>query len=156
MTTRLDPSRVVRAPRGPQRSCRSWLTEAAYRMIQNNLDPEVAEHPQALVVYGGIGRAARDWESFDAILATLRRLEEPDLVVALVGVARLRLVDVPDQQARTRKRLVESGLLPVFNKEVFSRACCPCKNFIDVGCCGCLGNRFIHKGPCHLRGRDPP
>ena len=56
---RIDTRRVIRAPRGSERSCKSWLTEAAYRMIQNNLDPEVAEHPQALVVYGGIGRAAR-------------------------------------------------------------------------------------------------
>ena len=65
---RLDPSRSIRAPRGSELSCRSWLTEAAYRMIQNNLDPEVAERPEELVVYGGIGRAARDWKSYDAIL----------------------------------------------------------------------------------------
>jgi len=55
---RFDPARVIRAPRGPELSCKSWLTEAAYRMIQNNLDAEVAENPQSLVVYGGIGRAA--------------------------------------------------------------------------------------------------
>ena len=66
--------RVVRAPRGTQLTCRSWLTEAAYRMIQNNLDPEVAEHPEDLVVYGGIGRAARNWECFDKILEVLKRL----------------------------------------------------------------------------------
>ncbi len=60
--------RTVRAPRGAQLTCKSWLTEAAYRMIQNNLDPEVAERPQDLVVYGGRGQAARDWDSFDAIL----------------------------------------------------------------------------------------
>ncbi|HMV65253.1 MAG TPA: urocanate hydratase [Myxococcota bacterium] len=82
---RLDPTRVVRAPRGPERSCRSWLTEAAYRMIQNNLDPEVAEHPAALVVYGGIGRAARDWASFDAILATLRRLGDDETLLVQSG-----------------------------------------------------------------------
>jgi len=82
---RLDPSRVIRAPRGPERSCRSWLTEAAYRMLQNNLDPEVAEHPQALVVYGGIGRAARDWASFDAILASLRRLAEDETLLVQSG-----------------------------------------------------------------------
>ena len=61
---RLDPTRVVRAPRGTQLHCKNWVTEAAYRMIQNNLDPEVAENPQHLVVYGGIGRAARDWACF--------------------------------------------------------------------------------------------
>jgi urocanate hydratase len=82
---RLDPTRVVRAPRGAERSCKSWLTEAAYRMIQNNLDPEVAEHPAALVVYGGIGRAARDWACFDTILATLRRLEDDETLLVQSG-----------------------------------------------------------------------
>ena len=67
-------ARTVRAPRGATLTCRSWLTEAPFRMIQNNLDPEVAENPAELVVYGGIGRAARNWECFDAILATLKRL----------------------------------------------------------------------------------
>ena len=71
---RHDPSRSIRAPRGSMLSCRSWLTEAPFRMLQNNLDPDVAERPQDLVVYGGIGRAARDWASFDAILDTLRTL----------------------------------------------------------------------------------
>src|SRR5258708_13468757 len=65
---------VVRSPRGSTLTCRSWLTEAPFRMIQNNLDPEVAENPAELVVYGGTGRAARNWECFDAILATLKRL----------------------------------------------------------------------------------
>src|SRR5690606_3464211 len=73
---RHDPSRSIRAPRGSELTCRSWLTEAAYRMIQNNLDPDVAERPEDLVVYGGIGRAARDWASYDAILASLRNLGE--------------------------------------------------------------------------------
>ena len=73
--TRLDRSRIIRAARGTTLSARSWLTEAPLRMLMNNLDPEVAERPEELVVYGGIGRAARDWESFDAIVATLRRLE---------------------------------------------------------------------------------
>jgi urocanate hydratase len=68
-------NRTIRAPRGTQLTCKSWLTEAAFRMIQNNLDPEVAEHPEDLVVYGGIGRAARNWECFDAILESLKRLE---------------------------------------------------------------------------------
>ncbi len=82
---RLDPSRVIRAPRGTALTCRSWLTEAAYRMIQNNLDPEVAEHPQHLVVYGGIGRAARDWPSFDRILATLRELRDDESLLIQSG-----------------------------------------------------------------------
>ncbi|WP_426115171.1 urocanate hydratase [Massilia sp. PWRC2] len=72
---RFDPARVISAPRGSTLSCKSWQTEAAYRMLQNNLDAAVAEHPQHLVVYGGIGRAARDWACFDQILASLRLLE---------------------------------------------------------------------------------
>jgi urocanate hydratase len=79
------PGRVVRAPRGPRLSCRSWQTEAAYRMIQNNLDPEVAEDPERLVVYGGIGRAARDWACFDAILAALRELSEEETLLVQSG-----------------------------------------------------------------------
>ncbi|MCC2956836.1 urocanate hydratase [Massilia sp. IC2-477] len=82
---RFDPSRVIRAPRGSQLSCKSWLTEAAYRMIQNNLDNEVAENPQALVVYGGIGRAARNWECFDQILASLRELEDDQTLLIQSG-----------------------------------------------------------------------
>jgi urocanate hydratase len=82
---RLDTSRVIRAPRGSQLNCRNWITEAAYRMIQNNLDPEVAEDPQRLVVYGGIGRAARDWESFDQILASLRDLHEDETLLIQSG-----------------------------------------------------------------------
>ena len=65
--TRIDNARIIRAPRGSELSAKSWLTEAPLRMLMNNLDPEVAENPQELVVYGGIGRAARDWESFDRI-----------------------------------------------------------------------------------------
>ena len=73
--SRVDTSRVIRAPRGTTLSARSWQTEAPLRMLMNNLDPDVAERPSELVVYGGIGRAARDWESFDRIVATLKRLE---------------------------------------------------------------------------------
>ncbi len=76
---------VVRAPRGTALSCRSWLTEAAFRMIQNNLDPEVAENPAELVVYGGIGKAARNWECFDAILATLKRLGDDESLLIQSG-----------------------------------------------------------------------
>ncbi len=82
---RRDETRVIRAPRGTTLSCKSWLTEAPYRMIQNNLDPEVAENPQALVVYGGIGRAARNWACFDAILASLRTLEDDDTLLIQSG-----------------------------------------------------------------------
>jgi urocanate hydratase len=77
--------RVVRAPRGTQLTCKSWLTEAPYRMIQNNLDPEVAERPQDLVVYGGRGQAARSWEAFDAILESLKNLEEDETLLVQSG-----------------------------------------------------------------------
>jgi urocanate hydratase len=83
--TRVDPSRIVRAPRGPVLSARSWQTEAALRMLMNNLDPEVAERPAELVVYGGIGRAARDWESFDRIVEVLRRLESDQTLLVQSG-----------------------------------------------------------------------
>ena len=77
--------RIVRAPRGTQLTCKSWLTEAVYRMIQNNLDPEVAERPDDLVVYGGRGRAARSWEAFDAILESLRSLENDETLLVQSG-----------------------------------------------------------------------
>ncbi|MDG0022649.1 urocanate hydratase [Trinickia sp. Y13] len=82
---RLDPTRTIRAPRGAEKTCKSWLTEAAYRMIQNNLDAEVAEHPHALVVYGGIGRAARNWDCFDRILAALKDLEDDETLLIQSG-----------------------------------------------------------------------
>jgi urocanate hydratase len=82
---RLDPTRLVRAPRGSQLSCKNWIAEAAFRMIQNNLDPEVAENPQHLVVYGGIGRAARDWACFDQILASLKDLNDDETLLVQSG-----------------------------------------------------------------------
>src|SRR5262249_52296548 len=75
MNRRLDNDRPLRAPRGSAISAKSGQTEAPLRMLMNNLDPEVAERPSELVVYGGTGRAARDWDSFDRIVASLRRLE---------------------------------------------------------------------------------
>ena len=106
---RFDPTRVIRAPRGSELSCKSWLTEAAYRMIQNNLDNEVAENPQALVVYGGIGRAARNWECYDQILASLRELEDDQTLLIQsgkpVGVFRTH-ADAP------RVLLANSNLVP--------------------------------------------
>ena len=101
--------RAVRAPRGSAISCRNWLIEAAYRMIQNNLDPEVAENPDALVVYGGIGKAARDWPSFEAILTALRALGEDETLLVQsgkpVGVFRTT-VDSP------RVLIANSNLVP--------------------------------------------
>jgi len=83
--TRNDPSRSIRAPRGPERSCKTWQAEAALRMLMNNLDAEVAERPAELVVYGGVGRAARDWESFDCIVSVLRRLEADETLLIQSG-----------------------------------------------------------------------
>ncbi len=78
-------ARTVRAPTGTTLACKSWLTEAAYRMLQNNLDPAVAENPDALVVYGGIGKAARNWDCFDAILASLKALDEDETLLVQSG-----------------------------------------------------------------------
>ena len=83
--TRIDNQRIIRAPRGTKISARSWLTEAPLRMLMNNLDPDVAEKPNELVVYGGIGRAARDWESFDRIVASLRGLEADETLLVQSG-----------------------------------------------------------------------
>ena len=83
--TRIDNARVIRAPRGTEISAKSWLTEAPLRMLMNNLDPDVAERPGELVVYGGIGRAARDWESFDRIVAALRKLEADQTLLVQSG-----------------------------------------------------------------------
>jgi urocanate hydratase len=77
--------RIIQAPRGSKLHCKGWLQEAAYRMIQNNLDPEVAERPEDLVVYGGIGKAARNWESFDKILETLTTLENDETLLVQSG-----------------------------------------------------------------------
>src|SRR3984893_3054165 len=82
---RLDNSRIVRSPRGSTLSAKSWTTEAPLRMLMNNLDPDVAERPNELVVYGGIGRAARDWESFDRIVAALRALEDDETLLVQSG-----------------------------------------------------------------------
>ena len=83
--TRLDNARKITAPRGTRLNAKSWMTEAPLRMLMNNLDPDVAERPEELVVYGGIGRAARDWESFDRIVHTLKRLEEDQTLLVQSG-----------------------------------------------------------------------
>src|ERR671929_933839 len=83
-TTAVEP-RTIRAPRGTEISCRGWQQEAALRMLMNNLDPEVAERPEDLVVYGGTGRAARSWEAFDAIVRSLRALEGDETLLVQSG-----------------------------------------------------------------------
>jgi urocanate hydratase len=85
MNSRLDNARRIKAPRGTELSCKSWQSEAALRMLMNNLDEEVAERPQELVVYGGIGRAARDWQCFDRIVASLKELGEDETLLVQSG-----------------------------------------------------------------------
>ena len=106
---RNDPTRVIRAARGSQLTAKSWLTEAPLRMLMNNLDPDVAERPAELVVYGGIGRAARDWESYDRIVAALTRLEADQTLLIQsgkpVGIFRTHL-DAP------RVLIANSNLVP--------------------------------------------
>ena len=85
MTTTIEEARVIRAPRGTEISCLGWQQEAALRMLMNNLDPEVAERPEELIVYGGIGKAARNWECFDAIVATLKRLKNDETLLVQSG-----------------------------------------------------------------------
>ncbi len=107
--TRLDNSRKIFAPTGTTRTARSWLTEAPLRMLMNNLHPDVAERPEELVVYGGIGRAARDWESYDRIIETLRRLNDDETLLVQsgkpVGVFRTH-IDAP------RVLIANSNLVP--------------------------------------------
>jgi urocanate hydratase len=81
----IENNRIVRAPRGPERVCKSWGAEAAMRMLMNNLDPEVAERPQDLVVYGGIGKAARNWRAFDRIVESLKKLETDETLLIQSG-----------------------------------------------------------------------
>src|SRR4249919_2871890 len=83
--SRIDNDRQIRSPHGTTLSAKSWLTEAPLRMLMNNLDPDVAEKPSELVVYGGVGRAARDWQSFDRIVASLRALEADETLLVQSG-----------------------------------------------------------------------
>ncbi|MFZ5842969.1 MAG: urocanate hydratase [Pseudomonadota bacterium] len=106
---RFDASRVIRAARGSEKTCKSWLTEAAMRMLMNNLDPDVAENPQALVVYGGIGRAARNWQCYDKIVETLKTLEDDQTLLIQSG----KPVGVfPTHKDAPRVLLANSNLVP--------------------------------------------
>ena len=109
--SRIDNNRIVRADRGTTLSAKSWQTEAAKRMLMNNLDPEVAEHPQALVVYGGIGRAARNWPSFDKIVEVLNRLEDNQTLLVQSG----KPVGVfPTHPDAPRVLIANSNLVPAW------------------------------------------
>jgi len=110
--TRIDTTRTIRAPRGNKLSCKSWLTEAAFRMLQNNLDPDVAEKPSELVVYGGIGRAARNWECFDAILRSLQELNDDETLLIQSG----KPVGIfPTHPDAPRVLLANSNLVPAWS-----------------------------------------
>ncbi|HEY8848639.1 MAG TPA: urocanate hydratase, partial [Thermoanaerobaculia bacterium] len=85
MITTIPETRTIRAPRGTKMSCLGWQQEAALRMLMNNLDPEVAERPDQLIVYGGTGKAARNWECYDAIVATLKRLKNDETLLVQSG-----------------------------------------------------------------------
>jgi len=109
MSSRHDPSRVIRAPRGNTLTCKSWLTEAPFRMLQNNLDAEVAEDPTSLVVYGGIGRAARDWDCYDAIIESLKNLNDDETLLVQSG----KPVGVfPSHADAPRVLIANSNLVP--------------------------------------------
>src|ERR1700760_4491510 len=99
--------RVLRAPRGPERTCKGWIQEAALRMLLNNLDPEVAEDPDHLVVYGGSGKAARSWEAFDRIVAALRKLENDETLLVQSG----KPVGVLRTHERAPRVLIANSLL---------------------------------------------
>src|SRR3984893_1344253 len=92
----MSSSRVIRAPRGTEISCKGWVQEAALRMLHNNLDPEVAERWQDLVVYGGTGKAARSWEAFDVLARELRELGNDETLLVQSGKAVGRFKTTPD------------------------------------------------------------
>ena len=102
-------TRIVRSPRGPDMTAKTWAAEAALRMLMNNLDPEVAERPQDLVVYGGIGKAARDWAAFDRIVETLRALEADETL--LIQSASRSASSAPTPMA-PRVLIANSNLVP--------------------------------------------
>ncbi len=162
---RHDPTRVIRAPRGSELHCKNWLAEAAYRMVQNNLDPEVAERPQDLVVYGGIGRAARDWECFDQILASLRELNDDETLLVQSG----KPVGVFKTHANApRVLLANSNLVPQwanwehFNeldrKGLFMYGQMTAGSWIYIGSQGIVQGTFetfVEAGRQHFRSPSP-
>src|SRR5580658_8584392 len=105
----MSSPRLVRAPRGTERTCKGWIQEAALRMLHNNLDPEVAERPEDLVVYGGTGKAARSWEAFDVIVRELRALGDDETLLVQSGKAVGRFRTTKDSP---RVLLANSNLVP--------------------------------------------
>src|SRR5690554_5201777 len=111
--------RIIKAPTGSTLSCKNWVSEAAFRMIQNNLDPEVAERPEDLVVYGGTGKAARSWADFDVIVRELRALEDDETLLVQSGRAVGKFRTHPDAP---RVLIANSLLVPAWaNWDEFRR-----------------------------------
>src|SRR5438876_2009681 len=105
----ISTSRLIRAPRGRERSCKGWIQEAALRMLMNNLDPEVAEDPDRLVVYGGSGKAARTWSAFERIIATLEKLDNDETLLIQSGKP---VGGVRTQELAPRVLIANSLLVP--------------------------------------------
>jgi urocanate hydratase len=116
----MSQARVVRSPRGPERTAQTWGAEGALRMLHNNLDPEVAERPEDLVVYGGSGRAARDWRSFDAIVETLRTMAPDDTLLVQSGkpVGVLRTHDMAPRVLIANANIVPKWATPEHFREL--------------------------------------
>src|SRR5438876_11333251 len=106
----MSGKRIIRAPRGSERTCKGWHQEAGMRMLMNNLDPDVAENPDQLVVYGGTGRAARRWEGFDAIVRSLRELENDETLLVQSGkpVGKFRTHDEAPRAPMANSNLVRN------------------------------------------------
>lgn len=103
----------IRAPRGTELTCKGWTQEAAMRMLMNNLDPEVAENPDELVVYGGIGKAARDWESFEKLIETLKNLENDETMLVQSGKP---VAVFKTHENAPRVLIANSNLVPVLGE----------------------------------------
>ena len=118
VSSRLDNERKIRSPRGAKITCKSWLTEAPLRMLMNNLDPDVAERPEELIVYGGIGRAARNWDAFDRITSALKRLRDDQTLLVQSG----KPVGIfPTHQGAPRVIIANGNLVPKWSTwEVFN------------------------------------
>src|SRR3954464_2008089 len=148
-------ARVVRAPRGPERTAKSWGAEAAMRMLQNNLDPEVAERPDDLVVYGGNGKAARDWRCFDAIVETLRTMRADDTLLVQSGkpVGVVRTHEMAPRVLISNAMLVPRWATPEYFREMEDLGLTmygqmTAGSWIYIGTQGILQGTFLTFGEC--------
>src|SRR5213080_359101 len=151
----MEGAREVRAPHGAQMSARSWGAEAAMRMLQNNLDPEVAERPDDLVVYGGNGKAARDWRCFDAIVETLRTMGPEDTLLVQSGkpVGVVRTHDMAPRVLISNAMLVPRWATPEYFREMEDLGLTmygqmTAGSWIYIGTQGILQGTFLTFGEC--------